>query len=96
MAELKFLETATGHSSLTSKLTTQKNSLKSSRVKICNEVSNNQITSTNRYDKFINICSDVKSKQMEVTFNQSRTEMPSSNIQMLSEISLVEEEFISN
>ena len=33
---------------------------------------------------------------MEVIFNQSRTEMPSSNIQMLSEISLVEEEFISN
>ena len=76
-------------------MTTQKNSLRNSRVKIPNEGKHGQLTLTNRYDKYITVCNDLRPKPMEITFNQSRSDLPNNSIQMLSEISRVEEEFIS-
>ena len=77
-------------------MTTKKNSLKNSRVKQNNDVKIDKITCGNRNDKYLSICNETRTKLQEVTFNQSRTDHPSNSIQMLSEISMVEEEFISN
>ena len=77
-------------------MTTQKNSLKNSTVKQGNDIKIDRVTCGNRNDRYLSICNETKTKLQEVTFNQSRTEHPSNSIQMLSEISMVEEEFISN
>jgi hypothetical protein len=95
LTELKFLESVTGQSALTSKTATQKNSLRTSRTKLLNDTKPEQLTLANRYERYIDLCLDEKSRQMEMTFNHSKGENANGSIQMLSEISMVEEEFFS-
>lgn len=60
-----------------------------------NDVKTEPLTLTNRYDKYLTVCNDVRPKPMEVTFSQSRYDQPNNSIQMLSEITIVEEDFMS-
>jgi hypothetical protein len=76
-------------------MTTQKNSLRNSRVKVCNEVRPEPLTLTNRYDKYLPVYNDSRIRPQDVTFNHPRSDLPNNSIQILSEISMVEEEFIS-
>lgn len=94
MTKIKRSDTVTGVSSLTSKTTTQKNSLKGSVIKLVLEKNGGKVEGHNRNQRYLELSTSKGNKPIEATFSQTRAN--SSNIQFLSEISLVEEEFISN